>query len=83
MLSKDSSARKADLSRALHSEVNSLDSSGSHCSLKLKEVGMTSETERIGRAKLGRIIQLRKIIWKYSVFVLLFGTQIGSKQASL
>ena len=34
-------------------------------------------------SNLGRIIPLEKIIQKYSVFVLLFGTQIGSKQASL
>ena len=33
--------------------------------------------------KLGRIIRLKNIIRKYSVFVLLFGTRIGSKQASL
>ena len=33
--------------------------------------------------KLGRIIRLKNIIRKYSVFVSLFGTRIGSKQASL
>ena len=35
------------------------------------------------KSKLGRIIRLEKIIQKYSVFVSLFGTQIGSKQANL
>ena len=34
-------------------------------------------------SKLGQIIWLRKIIWKYLVFVSLFGTRIRSKQASL
>ena len=33
--------------------------------------------------KLGRIIWLKNIIWKYLIFVLLFGTRIGSKQARL
>ena len=33
--------------------------------------------------KLGQIIRLRNVIQKYLVFVSLFGTQIGSKQASL
>ena len=33
--------------------------------------------------KLGRIIRLKNIIRKYSVFVSLFRTRIGSKQASL
>ena len=35
------------------------------------------------QCKLGRIIRLKNIIRKYSVFVSLFGTRIGSKQASL
>ena len=33
--------------------------------------------------KLGQIILFKNIIWKYLVFILLFGTQIGSEQASL
>ena len=39
--------------------------------------------EGLIKTKLGRIIRLEKIIRKYSVFVSLFGTQIGSKQANL
>ena len=35
------------------------------------------------QSKLGQIIGLEKIIQKYSVFVSLFGIQIGSKWANL
>ena len=41
------------------------------------------QVRRLPWSKLGRIIRLEKIIRKYSVFVLLFGTQIRSKQVNL
>ena len=51
----------------------------------LKRRGLMEATSyKLGRIIWWRkIIRLRKIIQKYSMFVLLFATQIGSKQASL
>ena len=51
-----------------------------HC---ISESGILSVQIQRVVTKLGRVIRLRKIIWKYSVFVSIYVTQIRSKQTSL